>query len=147
MNTPVQIYYLCTHNRCRSQIAEAFTKLYGGNRVIVASAGVAEAIDVHPLTVEVMSEVGIDISQSVSKTVDMKFFTTSNVVVQLCEQARERCPVVPFGTRREFWDIDNPIKDNQEADIEDCRRVRDEIHERVKELLDKLGHRHSSFSL
>jgi arsenate reductase len=138
MNKPVRIYYLCLHNRCRSQMAEAFTKFYGGNNVIVASAGVAEATGVHPFTIDVMDEVGIDISQNTAKTVDMKFFTTSDIIVLLCEQAREKCPVVPFGTRREFWDIDNPIKDNQEADIKDCRRVRDEIHEKVKVLLGKL---------
>ena len=58
---PVRIYFLCIQNRCRSQIAEAFAKHYGKDNVIAESAGL-EASDIHPLTVVVMKEIGIDIS-------------------------------------------------------------------------------------
>ncbi|SHK60221.1 arsenate reductase ArsC [Alicyclobacillus tolerans] len=141
MKKPVRIYYLCIHNRCRSQIAEAFTRFYGGNSVIVESAGVEDAKDIHPLTIEVMEEIGIDISKNVAKTVDMKTFVASDVIVKLCQQVKEKCPIIPFGIRREHWDIEDPIMgaNDQDVDIEAFRRVRDEIHEKVKMLLDEIG--------
>nr|WP_236818079.1 arsenate reductase ArsC [Alicyclobacillus tolerans] len=100
MQETKKIYYLSVFNRARSQIAEAFTKKYGGERVSVESAGVDGAKDVHPLTIEVMKEVGIDISQNRSKTINMKKFVDSDVIVKLCEEAHERCPIVPFGIQQ-----------------------------------------------
>lgn len=63
---PVRIYFLCIQNRCRSQIAEAFAKHYGGEHVIVESAGL-EPHDIHPLTLEVMSQFDIHVTQYKSK--------------------------------------------------------------------------------
>ena len=109
MGEPVKIYFICIFNRARSQIAEAFAKKYGGDRVEVSSAGVDGAREIHPMTIEVMKEVGIDISQNKSKTLNMKTFVGSNVIVKLCEEAHERCPIVPFGIQNEQWDIVDPI--------------------------------------
>ncbi|MGO4275274.1 hypothetical protein AB4Z22_36500 [Paenibacillus sp. TAF58] len=64
--------------------------------VVAESAGL-EANELHPLTKAVMKEVGIDISNHVSKKIDLKTFLASNVIVKLCENLIERCPVVPFG--------------------------------------------------
>lgn len=136
MSEPVKIYFLCIFNRARSQMAEAFAKQYGGDRVVVESAGVDGARDVHPMTIEVMQEVGIDISQHESKTINMKKFVGSDIVVKLCEEANERCPIVPFGIRHEQWSIEDPIpKDGSDSDLETFRRVRDDIELRVKTLL------------
>ncbi|MCY9692216.1 arsenate reductase ArsC [Paenibacillus alginolyticus] len=130
---PVNIYFLCIQNRCRSQIAEAFAKEYGGSNVNVHSAGL-EASDVHPLTVEVMREVGIDIASNVSKRIDMKTFVASNVIVKLCEQLKERCPIVPFGIANVEWNIEDPLVPGKES-IEAVRVARDEIKDKVIDLL------------
>lgn len=129
---PVRLYFLCIQNRCRSQIAEAFAKYYGGDHVIVESAGL-EASEIHPYTIEVMKEVGIDISVNSSKPIDMKFFISSHAVVKLCEQVHERCPVVPFGIRNVQWNIPDPL--TYGVQLEDVRKTREEIREKVLELL------------
>lgn len=133
MKKPIQIYFLCIQNRCRSQIAEAYAKYYGGTDVNVESAGL-EPINIHPLTIEVMKEVGIDLSRNISKKIDMKFFMNSNIIVKLCEQLKERCPLIPFPITSMDWNIQDPLKETQ-ANIEDFRRVRDEIERKVKDLL------------
>jgi arsenate reductase len=73
----IRIYFLCIQNRCRSQIAEAFAQKYAQEHVVIESAGL-EASTIHPLTIEVMREVDIDISNRVSKKIDMKKFIVWN---------------------------------------------------------------------
>jgi arsenate reductase len=126
MGRPLKMYFLCVHNRCRSQIAEAFASHLGGDRVTAGSAGVEES-EIHPLTVKVMKEVGIDISDRRSKRIDMKAFMSSQIVVKLCEKVNEKCPVVPFG-------ISTP-KNGEMGIIEDFRAVRDLIKDKVIQLL------------
>lgn len=133
---PLRLYFLCIQNRCRSQIAEAFAKYYGGDRVISQSAGL-EASEIHPYTVEVMKEVGIDISSNVSKRIDMKTFLSSNAVVKLCEQLNEKCPVVPFGIMNVQWDIPDPLTHG--GKLEDVRKTRDAIKQKVIDLLKGLN--------
>lgn len=131
-NKKVRLYFLCIQNRCRSQIAEAYAKFYGGDHVIVESAGI-ESDTIHPYTFEVMKEVGIDISHHVSKSIDMKTFISSNAIIKLCEQSNERCPIVPFGIMNVQWDIQDPLTHG--GTIEEVRAARDEIKGKVIELL------------
>ncbi|OAS21388.1 arsenate reductase ArsC [Paenibacillus oryzisoli] len=133
MKKPVRIYFLCIQNRCRSQIAEAFAKHYGNDNVIAESAGL-EASEIHPLTITVMKEVGIDISDHASKKIDMKTFLASNVIVKLCENLVERCPVVPFGITNVQWNILDPLE-HSEGNLEALRKTRDEIEKKVIDLL------------
>ncbi|RKN85976.1 arsenate reductase ArsC [Paenibacillus ginsengarvi] len=135
MNKKVtQIYFLCGQNRCRSQMAEAFAKHYGGERVVVESAGLEPSNMLHPFTIEVMREVGIDLSQNVCKKIDMKFFISANAIVKLCEQVVERCPIVPFNIMNVEWNITDPLAIDG-GTIQDVRRARDEIQEKVIDLL------------
>ncbi|MFC3772867.1 arsenate reductase ArsC [Paenibacillus sp. GCM10012303] len=129
-----RIYFLCGQNRCRSQIAEAFAKYYGGEHVVVESAGLEPPNTLHPFTIEVMQEVGIDLSQNVSKKIDMKFFISANAIVKLCEQVVERCPIVPFHIRNEEWNITDPLA-IEGCTLQDVRAARDEIREKVIGLL------------
>ncbi|MRN52733.1 arsenate reductase ArsC [Paenibacillus monticola] len=133
---PVRLYFLCIQNRCRSQIAEAYAKHYGGENVIAESAGL-ETGDVHPYTIEVMKEVGIDISHEISKTIDMKTFMQSNVIVKLCEQLNEKCPVVPFAIKNVQWNVADPLA--QQGRLEEVRAARDEIRLNVIELFRELN--------
>jgi arsenate reductase (thioredoxin) len=136
---PVKIYFICIFNRARSQIAEAFAKKYGGDRVEVSSAGVDGAREIHPMTIEVMKEVGIDISQNKSKKINMKTFVSSNVIVKLCEGAHERRPIVPFGIQNDPWYIMDLVpKIGSKPDMKAFRKVRDEIEGLVKGLLHRL---------
>jgi arsenate reductase len=134
MDKPLRMYFLCVHNRCRSQMAEAFAKLYGGEKVIAGSAGVEES-EIHPLTIEVMQEIGIDISDQQSKRIDMKVFISSQIVIKLCEQVNEKCPIVPFGIMNVQWDIPDPTPKQGEGSVEEFRAARDLIREKVLQLL------------
>jgi arsenate reductase len=135
MKKPVRIYFLCMQNRCRSQIAEAYAKYYGGSNISVHSAGL-EGEEIHPLTIEVMREEGFDLESHYSKPIDMKTFMGANVVVKLCEQLKERCPVVPFGIQNYQWDIPDPLPS---GNIDEVRKARDLIKEKVIELLTQLN--------
>lgn len=136
MEQPVRLYFLCIQNRCRSQIAEAFARHYGGEHIIAESAGL-ETGDIHPYTIEVMKEVGIDISSKQSKMIDMKTFMQSKVIVKLCEQVNKKCPIVPFAIKNVQWDIADPL--TPIGRVEDVRAARDEIHSKVLELLKDMG--------
>ena len=114
-------------------MAEAFARYLGHEDMIVDSAGL-DPNPLHPLTVEVMKEIGIDISQSSSKKIDMKKFLAATVIVKLCEEIQERCPIVPFGIRNEQWNIQDPLAASNPT-IEDVRKTRDEIKLKVIELL------------
>lgn len=136
MEQPIRLYFLCIQNRCRSQIAEAFARHYGGEHVIAESAGL-ESGEIHPYTIEVMKEVGIDISGKSSKTIDMKTLMQSKVIIKLCEQVNEKCPIVPFAIKNVQWDITDPL--TRKGRLEDVRAARDEIQLRVIELLKELS--------
>lgn len=135
LKKPIRIYFLCIQNRCRSQIAEAFAKYYGGEHVIIESAGLEPHV-IHPFTVEVMQEIGIELSGNTSKKIDMKYFIASNVIVKLCQQVAERCPIVPFGITSLDWNIEDPLVT---GDIQTVRRARDDIQKKVIELLKGLN--------
>jgi arsenate reductase len=129
-NKAAHIYFLCGQNRCRSQMAEAFAKNFGGGHVVVESAGLEPAERLYPFTIEVMKEVGIDLSQIVCKKNDMNFFISANAIIKLCEQVVERCPIVPFHIRNEEWNITDPLAIHGGM-FQDVRRARDEIREKI----------------
>ena len=96
---------LCTGNSARSQMAEGLLRNDGGDRFEVFSAGV-EPSKVQPLAVEVMSEVGIDISRQKSKSVDEFVRQQFDYVITVCDNAKERCPIFPGQTKRVHWSFD-----------------------------------------
>ncbi|REE81555.1 arsenate reductase [Paenibacillus taihuensis] len=137
MRRPLRIYYLSIYSRCRTQMAEAFTRHFAGDHVIVDNAGLEES-EIHPMAIEVMKEVGIDISSYQPKRINMKYFTSANIVVKLCEKANEKCPVVPFDILNVQWDITDPTpKTGEQGSIDEFRAVRDEIKEKVLQLLEE----------
>ncbi|WP_339324585.1 arsenate reductase (thioredoxin) [Paenibacillus sp. FSL W8-0194] len=127
------IYFLCTGNSCRSQMAEGWAKTYLGDKWQVSSAGI-EAHGLNPLAVKAMMEVGIDISGQTSNVIDPVRLKEADLVVTLCGDAFDRCPVTPPHVRREHWGFDDPAK-AQGTDQEKWavfQRVRDQIGERIK---------------
>lgn len=129
-----QIYFLCTGNSCRSQMAEGFAAKYLPDWR-VASAGV-ETHGLNPKAVAVMAEVGIDISQHQSKLIDRDYLNSSDLVVTLCWDAQDKCPMTPPTVERRHWPLPDPAQaQGTDAEIMQVfRDVRDEIERRVKAL-------------
>lgn len=134
------IYFLCTGNSCRSQIAEGFGRKYLGEQFNVHSAGV-EAHGVNPTAVKVMKEAGIDISAQESNTIDPELLNNAGYVITLCGNANDRCPMTPPHVKRLHWELDDPAKaeGSEEARREIFRRVRDEIETRIRRFSEQKG--------
>ena len=128
------LYFLCTGNACRSQMAEGWAKKYLGDEWEVKSAGI-EAHGLNPKAVKAMKEIGIDISNQKSEIIDQKYLNDASLAVTLCGDAAERCPVTPSHVKREHWGFDDPAKaTGTEVEIwQEFERVRDEIGERIKQ--------------
>ena len=133
---PFRLLVICTGNRARSQMAHGWLQSLGGERVVVSSAGVVPKI-VHPLAIRVMAEVGIDISHHTSDHVDRYLGDEFDLVLTVCDAARESCPVFPGAKRtmhRAFEDPDYPWMSEEEmADV--FRGIRDAIGKFSRELL------------
>jgi arsenate reductase len=126
-----EVLFVCIHNAGRSQMAAAFLRHHGGDRVVVRSAGSAPAETINPAVAEVMAERGIDLSGQQPKKLTAENVRRSDVVITMgCGDA---CPVFP-GTRYENWDVTDPAG----LDLAAVRPVRDELERRVRRLLDDL---------
>ena len=132
--------FLCTANSCRSQMAEGFAKeLYEGV-MEVYSAGLMSAT-VHKKAIAVMKELGIDISGQKSKAIDRSLLRKMDFVITLCNNAEDLCPSTLPETRRFYWPIKDPVGmlGTEEEIMDEFRRARDEINERVKKLKEELS--------
>lgn len=127
------IYFLCSGNSCRSQIAEGYAKKYLPNWNI-QSAGI-RADGVNPRAIKIMAEDGIDISKQTSKIIDDDFMKNATVVVTLCGEARDKC-IIPQSSRWLHWPIHDPaISTGSEEEImADFRDARNDIKEHIKKL-------------
>ena len=134
-----RILVICTGNRARSQIAHGWLRHLGGNRVTVTSAG-TEPKGVHPLAIRVMAEAGIDISGHTSDSVDQYVNEEFDLVITVCDTAREQCPVFPGAKRTLHQDFEDPdYPELTEAELTDVfRRIRDQIATFSRNLLESL---------
>jgi arsenate reductase len=123
------ILILCTGNSCRSQMAEGILKAALGDLAEVASAGSKPAGYVHPKAVEVMREIGIDLSGGRSKSLTEFLDGRVTIVITVCADADAACPIFPGKVRRHHFGFDDPAKaTGDEADVlNEFRRVRGEI--------------------
>ncbi|MDX1828488.1 MAG: arsenate reductase ArsC [Lutibacter sp.] len=124
-----KILILCTGNSCRSQMAEGFLKSFDKS-LIVYSAGTAPAFEVHPLAIEVMKEVNIDISKNLPKSVNEFLNSSFDYVITVCGGAKESCPAFIGNVKsRLHIGFDDPaeVKGTQDEIIGEFRRIRDEI--------------------
>ena len=133
MSEKKTVLILCTGNSARSQMAEGLLRHDNGNRFEVASAGV-EPTHVRPEAVEVMSEIGIDISAHRSKSVDEFAGKEFDYVITVCDNANEHCPIFPGNTKRIHWSFDDPAaaEGDEKTKRAIFRRVRDEIRSRLR---------------
>jgi arsenate reductase len=134
----VKVLFLCTGNSIRSQIAEAWARHLKPDEIDAYSAGIAPC-GLNSYAVEVMEEVGIDISGQESKHVDSLRHIDFDYVVTLCSYAHDRCPNFPGKTKVIHVEFDDPMMlaeddDTTEEILSHFRRVRDEIKTFVKDL-------------
>lgn len=137
MNKP-EVLFLCTHNSCRSQMAEGLLRHLAGDKFEAASAG-AQATRVNPGAVRVMKEIGIDISAHRSKDVSELLGQRFTYVVRVCDRGKETCPIFPGAFRYFDWGLDDPAaaQGTDDERLAVFRRVRDEIERRVQEFVAK----------
>lgn len=131
-----KIYFLCTGNSCRSQMAEGFARALLGPDWQVESAGV-EMHGLNPKAVTVMAEVGIDISNQYSKLIDLDYLNQCDLVVTLCGDARDKCPMTPASVQKQHWPLPDPAQANgtEAEQLVAFRTVRDDIRLRVAALV------------
>jgi arsenate reductase len=131
-----KVLFLCTHNSCRSQMAEGVVNHYLGDSFQAYSAG-TEKTKVNPRAIQVLAEIGIDISGHYSKTIDEFNGQAFDHVITLCGSASEMCPLFFGGVRRAHIGFDDPSRTvgTEEEILQDFRRVRNEIRERLVEYL------------
>lgn len=135
----MNILFLCTGNSCRSQMAEGWAKRLAPPGWTIQSAGI-EAHGKNPRAIAVMAEAGVDISGQESTRVTDAMLEDADLVVTVCGHADEHCPVLPAGTRKEHWPLNDPAKANgtEEEIMAVFRATRDEVRERVVGLLARL---------
>lgn len=127
-----RVLFVCAENCCRSAMAEGFARHFGRGVVEAYSAGVHPAPSVDPQAVAAMAEVGIDISGHRPKTLEDLDVQDYHVAVTVCS-LEEGCPVV-FAPEKQEWDLPDP----RGRSLEFFRAVRDDIGERVRQLVDEL---------
>jgi arsenate reductase len=131
------VLFLCTGNSCRSQMAEGLVNHYLSDEWEAYSAGTDPASYVHPLAVQVMDELGIDSSGQRSKAADIFRDTNLDLVITVCGDAEENCPVwLGRGAKRHIG-FDDPAKATGSEDerLAVFRRVRDEIRDQILDVL------------
>jgi thioredoxin type arsenate reductase len=128
------VYFLCTGNSCRSQIADGFLKALGSGKYEVQSAGL-EAHGLNPRAVSAMKDAGIDISTHTSKVIDPEILNKADYVITLCGHADEHCPVISNkNVVKWHWGFEDPAKatGTEEEIIAKFREVRDSIKDRIE---------------
>jgi len=135
-----KILFLCIGNSARSQMAEGFLRHLSAGRFQAFSAG-TEPRTVHPLAMEVMLEKGIDISRQYAKGLDEVNLAEMDVVITLCEEAEQRCPVLPVKAKKYHWFLPDPAKakGSKKDNLEKFIEIRDKIEKKVKELIEKMS--------
>jgi arsenate reductase len=127
------VLFLCTGNSCRSQMAEGLVNHYLGDEWQAFSAGTKPAGYVHPLAVRAMSELNIDISRQRSKSADEFRECALDVVVTVCDDAAENCPVWLGNGHKVHLGFESPVQatGSDEERLVVFRQVRDEIRQRL----------------
>lgn len=131
MSLQHKILFICQHNSGRSQIAEAYLKMFTGGRFFVESAGFGPVEKINPLVIAVMKEEGIDLSEKRPQSV-FELFKTGKIydhVITVCHQSESQCPVFPGITKRWHLPFPDPAKveGSYEEKLVKVRKIRDAI--------------------
>ena len=132
MKTQPEVLFVCVHNAGRSQMAAALTHHLSGGQVQVRSAGSDPTDRINPTVIQVMDELGLDLSQEFPKPLTDEVVRAADVVITMgCGDA---CPLYP-GKKYEDWELDDPAG----QPIEKVRQIRDDIGRHVEQLLSELS--------
>ncbi len=128
-----KVLFICTHNSCRSQMAEGLLQALYGDYYQAYSAGTRPS-QVHPHAVKAMAEIGIDISGNKSKSINEFLETEFDYVVTVCDQANETCPIFPGGGKHIHKSFPDPsrLEGSENEKINAFRQTRDEIKDWIK---------------
>jgi arsenate reductase len=134
-----EVYFICTGNSCRSQMAEGFARALGSHVMDVASGGLEPSV-VNPRAVQVMAEAGIDISSHTSDPIDRELLRRVDLAITLCGDARDRCPATPRSVKKLHWPLQDPAKvtGTEEEVMAVFRDVRDQVKVHVLWLIKEL---------
>jgi arsenate reductase len=135
-----RVLFLCTHNSARSQMAEGLLRAAAGDRFEAFSAGTL-ATSVRPEAVAVMRELGIDIGQQTSKTLERFLGEPLDWLITVCDQAREACPVLPGVANQLHWSVEDPsgAQGDGEARLAAFRAARDDLAARIRDFVAQPG--------
>lgn len=136
----LRVMFLCTGNSCRSQMAEGWTKALAGDAVEVKSAGI-EAHGQNQHTIDVMNEVGIDISQQESIRVNGEMLEWADLLVTLCDNAEEQCPLLSPQTVKVHLPLADPAKfhGSEQEVLAVFRETREKVRQRVEFVLEQVA--------
>ncbi len=139
----IPVLFTCVHNSARSQMAEAFLKKHGGDKFEVYSAGL-EPGELNALAVQVMKEIGIDISSNQTRSVFDLYIKDKlfQYVIAVCDASLlQRCPLYPGFATRLSWQLEDPasFKGTPEEQLANTRRIRNQIEQKVKEFIEYVG--------
>ena len=134
MNSQKQrVLFLCTGNSCRSQMAEGFLGHLAGNQFEIFSAGTHPS-RVNPRAITAMAELGVDISNHKSQSIDEFLDQNFDYVITVCDSARETCPVFPNSNQSLHWSFEDPAEatGTEEQVMQVFRKVRGQIREKIQ---------------
>lgn len=135
----MNLLFLCTGNSCRSQMAEGWARRLGPEWLAVRSAGI-EAHGKNPRAIAAMAEAGVDIAGQESTRLRPEMLAWADLVITVCGHADEHCPLLPPGTRKEHWPLEDPARaEGSETEVmEVFRATREEVRDRVAALVARL---------
>lgn len=133
------ILVLCTGNSCRSQMMEGWLRFFGKKKLEVKSAGV-ETHGVNPKAIHVMGEVNVDISKHTSNHIDEYVHEDFDLIITVCDSAKERCPVFPSTSEKRHHNFPDPAKatGTEEEILDQFKNVRDQIKKYANDLVSEL---------
>lgn len=134
-----KILFLCYHNSARSQMAEGLLKKLAGEKFDVYSAGIKPSV-VHPMAIQVMNEIGIDISEQKSKSVTDFLKDHFEYVITVCDSTRDKCPIFTGAAVRLHWPFEDPASASvsKEEKLNTFRKIRDQIKQKIIAWLEEL---------
>jgi arsenate reductase len=139
MSDPIRVLILCTGNSARSQMAEGLLRHDGREAFVVDSAGLEPSF-VRAEAIEVMREIGLDISNHRSKSIDEFIGRPFDYVITVCDNANQNCPMFPAATNRIHWSIEDPatVTGDEQTRLEAFRSARENLRERLSKFIEEI---------
>ena len=138
MGNRTKVIFICTGNSCRSQMAEGLLRYMAGDRFEVFSAG-SQPSHLHPASIIVMAELGIDISNHSADSIDEYLDKDIDIVISVCDNARQVCPVFPGDVQQIHWSIDDPFHGwgAEPSDLIPYRETRETLKDHLESFINR----------